>query len=228
MGMQIDFHAHILPRADHGSLSLACSLQQVSQAQEAGIDLLVATPHFYPQHDDLDEFLERRERTNRELLTALEGKKAPKILVGAEVHLQRGLEHLDKLEQLCVQGTDILLLELPPKVSIRQYEQTLDDLLYEKKLQIVLAHIDRYDPGIIDTLMDLGCYGQLNAEPFCRILSRTKAMTWAGCSRVVAFGSDIHGVGVGYKDFLAAKKRMGEDYDCIMERCEAFLEERRR
>ena len=59
----IDFHAHILPGADHGSDGLETSLRQLALAEEAGVDTIVATPHFYPQSDSFSEFLRRRERT---------------------------------------------------------------------------------------------------------------------------------------------------------------------
>ena len=61
--LQIDFHAHLLPGADHGSDSLATSLRQVALAQEAGIGLLIATPHFYPRLESPGAFLERRAET---------------------------------------------------------------------------------------------------------------------------------------------------------------------
>ncbi|MEE3459824.1 MAG: CpsB/CapC family capsule biosynthesis tyrosine phosphatase, partial [Candidatus Faecousia sp.] len=41
----IDFHAHILPGADHGSDGLETSLRQLALAEEAGVDTIVATPH---------------------------------------------------------------------------------------------------------------------------------------------------------------------------------------
>jgi protein-tyrosine phosphatase len=46
MNRRIDFHCHVLPGADHGSDSLACSLSQMKKAAAAGIDVIVATPTF--------------------------------------------------------------------------------------------------------------------------------------------------------------------------------------
>lgn len=40
----MDFHAHILPGADHGSRDLDHSLRQLRAAKAVGVDTIVATP----------------------------------------------------------------------------------------------------------------------------------------------------------------------------------------
>ena len=40
-----DFHAHILPGADHGSDGMETSLTQLALAEAAGVDTIIATPH---------------------------------------------------------------------------------------------------------------------------------------------------------------------------------------
>lgn len=221
--MHIDFHAHVLPAADHGSDSLETSLRQVELARQAGIDALAATPHFYPNLEPLSVFLERRDRTELRLREALP-ENAPKLLIASEAHLCRGMEQIDGLEQLCFRGTNVLLLELPHDFSVRAYEQTLDSLQYGKKLDIVLAHIDRYSDYTVDFLLSLGFKAQLNAESFCRLRTRKRSMFWATeLENVVALGSDIHGCETGYRDFLKMKERLGETYDLIMARTKALL-----
>lgn len=221
--MDIDFHAHILPEADHGSDSLETSLRQVELARQASIDVIAATPHFYPRHESLSDFLERRTRTELRLREALPDS-APRILVAAEVTLCRWMEHIEGLEQLCFPGTNVLLLELPYDFSVRAYEQTLDSLQYEKKLDIVLAHIDRYPDSTVDFLLDLGFKAQINAESFCRFRTRRRSMAWATeLNSVVALGSDIHGCRIGYRDFLKMQDRLGETYNTIMSRTQDLL-----
>lgn len=221
--MNIDFHAHILPNADHGSDSLETSLRQVKLARRARIQVLAATPHFYPNLESLPAFLERREQAERRLREALP-PSAPKIIVAAEAHLCRGMEDIEGLEQLCFRGTNVLLLELPHDFSVRAYEQTLDSLLYGKKLEIVLAHIDRYPSSTIDFLLELGFKAQINASSFCRFWTRRRSMRWAAeLESVVALGSDIHGCEVGYRDFIQMKKRLGETYGVIMDRTQKLL-----
>lgn len=221
--MNIDFHAHILPCADHGSDSLETSLRQVELARQAGIDVLAATPHFYPKREYLSDFLTRRRETELRLREALP-ENAPSILVASETQLCRGMEDVDGLEQLCFPGTNVLLLELPRDFSVRAYEQTLDILQYEKKLKIVLAHIDRYSDTTVDFLLDLGFQAQINAESFCRFRTKKRSMRWASeLDCVVALGSDMHGCNTGYRDFLKMKEKLGTTYDVIMGRTQALL-----
>ena len=41
-----DFHSHVLPGADHGSDSVETSERQLELVDGAGIDRVVAAPHF--------------------------------------------------------------------------------------------------------------------------------------------------------------------------------------
>ena len=62
--MKYDFHAHILPGADHGSRSPEDTEAQLTTLGECGVAHVAATPHFYPDvWDSADSFLTfRRER----------------------------------------------------------------------------------------------------------------------------------------------------------------------
>lgn len=220
--MFIDFHSHILPAADHGSSNLETSLKQVALARAAGVEVLVATPHFYPRYDSAAKFLDRRAETAELLRSALPAD-APKLLVGGEIQLCRGLERMPELEKLCIEGTNVLLLELPPTFSMQHYEQTLDALLYERKLQVVLAHIDRYNSSVIDLLLDIGFRGQLNLDAFSSWRRKKQALQWAKSPCIVALGSDLHGVKTGYSHLPKAQKLLGADFDEIMTRTHALL-----
>ena len=41
--MRIDFHAHIIPHADHGSSSVESAIKQLEEAKKAEVDYIVAT-----------------------------------------------------------------------------------------------------------------------------------------------------------------------------------------
>lgn len=220
--MNIDFHAHILPKADHGSDSLETSLRQVALAREAGIDLLAATPHFYPGRDTVEAFLQRRAQTFQALTAKLD-KSAPRLILGAEVQLCRGIDRMEEIEQLCFAGTRVLLLELPPDFRFKLFAQTLDALHYDRKLTIVFAHVDRYAPDVTNALLDAGFLGQLNASALCRMFQKKRCLQWAQTDSIVALGSDIHGTDTGYTEFLRAKARLGSLYDTIMQRTEALF-----
>ncbi|MBQ1406092.1 MAG: hypothetical protein IIZ00_07780, partial [Oscillospiraceae bacterium] len=157
----IDFHAHILPGADHGSDGLETSLRQLALAEEAGVDTIVATPHFYPQSDSFSEFLRRRERTASELINRYSGPI--RILLGAEVHMCVGLDHLPGIEELCVSGTGVILSELTFHGYAGNMGETFDRM-QDDGLIPILAHVDRYDPNVIENYFSLGVQGQVNAD----------------------------------------------------------------
>lgn len=219
--MNIDFHAHILPKADHGSDGLETSLRQVALAGEAGIQILAATPHFYPGSDTAEAFLERRSRCLKELTAGL-GKDGPELLLGAEVQVCRGLNHLPQISELCFCGTNVLLLELSPDFRFSQFERTVEALRYDCKLQVVIAHVDRY-PDLAEPLLDAGFVGQLNASSLCTLFKKKRLYEWIESGSIVALGSDLHGAETGYRDFLQAKKKLGSLYAEIMGRTQALL-----
>ena len=203
----VDFHAHILPGADHGSASLETSLAQLALAAEGGVTHIVATPHFYPDRHSVDEFLSRRERSYTELLAAM-GSHHPRVALSAEVLICDGIERLEGLEQLCVRGTNTLLLELPFSVFKNEYCESVFRLI-KRGFNVVLAHVDRYSPEDIDKLADVGAAMQLNAHAFDGIFVPSSVKRWLKSGQVIALGSDIHGADKNaYVRFSKAKKRI--------------------
>ena len=71
MPMVVDFHSHLLPLVDDGSKSIDESIALLRMEAEQGIRRVIATPHFYPQHDSPERFLKRREMAERELREAM-------------------------------------------------------------------------------------------------------------------------------------------------------------
>ena len=214
--MLIDFHSHILPGADHGSDKLATSLKQLELANEAGVGTIVATPHFYPHKMTLESFLKRRDKCYSELVEAYEGPV--NIRLGCEVLACRGLERMEGLEQLCVNGTNVLLLEMPSSKWSSSLIDTVIELDDDPRFNVVLAHIDRYDISWVKPFIDYGVNCQINAVAMTKMFSRKKYLNLIDQGAVVALGSDIHGTEIGYKQYLAAVKYMGDKTDIVMKR----------
>ncbi len=217
-----DFHAHVLPKADHGSSSLEMSLQQLSLAAAAGITTLVATPHFYPQKESGEEFLQRRAAAYALLK---ESTDAPiQLRLGAEVHFCVGLDHLEELEEMCVDGTGVLLVELPYSRLSGEAIRTLQRLRDLPWLTPVLAHVDRYDPEQISALFSLGLLGQVNADALCHISGRRRLCRWIDEGHIVALGSDIHGTSIGYKNYCRAVTYLGDRAALLMQRTAELIQ----
>ena len=188
---KVDFHAHILPGADHGSDSTETSLVQLEYANEVGVTRIVATPHFYPHRHTLDAFIKRRYDAYSSLMSVYNGNIDIKL--GAEVLLCEGLENLEGLEKLCLEGTDFILIELPFSEFRESYVDTVRKI-QRRGLKVILAHVDRYPVSDIEKLLDIGVkYLQVNAEGMAKFFKPKKIFEWAKYGNVVALGSDIHG-----------------------------------
>jgi protein-tyrosine phosphatase len=204
----IDFHAHILPHADHGSSSAEMSLAQLNLAKRAGIGTIIATPHFYPDRHDIHDFLKRRDQA----YTALDAinDTGIKIVLGAEVLLCEGLAHLDQLEKLTVAGTRVLLVEMPDHPWPDRVVEALGHIASERGLTQVLAHVDRYPKQDIEILFAQGLIGQVNAGAVCALLTRQRVLRWVEQGHIVALGSDIHQLSNAYQYYKRAMRVLGK------------------
>ena len=170
----IDFHTHILPGIDDGAHDISMTEAMLRAEAEQGVTAVYATPHFYAQRRSVQRFLERREGSlakARELVASAKGKgeNFPEIIAGAEVYYFNGIGRAEHLEHLCIEGTDILLLEMPFCQWDSSMYRDVKDILSRRQLRIVLAHVDRYhglqkDRENWDRITGLPLTMQLNTE----------------------------------------------------------------
>ena len=220
----IDFHAHILPGADHGSSSLETTLFQLRCAKEYNVNHVIATPHFYPQSHSVDDFLNLRALAYEKLSPTLDGS-LPKVTKGAEVLICDGIERLRGLDKLCVDNTNIILLELPFSVFKTEYCDSVYRLIKDG-YDVILAHVDRYPKEHIEMLLDVGAKCQINAAALSGLIVPRHIKEWIKYGRVVALGSDIHNADKNaYKRFDKAKSRILKyGYSEIFEDFSRFIE----
>lgn len=219
----VDFHSHILPRADHGSSSVETSLAQLDLAKKAGVSRIIATPHFYPHKHTLEQFLTRRAESAEALFRAAP-KDSPVVKLGAEVLLCQGLENFAGLESLCLGGTKYILLELPFSDFREEYCTTVRKIM-KSGIEVILAHVDRYSKENIESMYDVGVRKfQLNAESLCGIFKQKHLLEWAREGLVVALGSDIHGADKkAYHRFEKAKKALGDSLSVMKEKSDEIF-----
>lgn len=220
----IDFHSHILPRVDHGSSGMTETTKQLQIVSSADVDIIVATPHFYPNADSPESFLQKVQAAAEQIQSS--DAPALNLCLGAEVLYCNRLEQMDGLEKLCIRGTDVLLLEAPLDNWNDAFFDTVEALL--TRFTVVLAHIDRYvrvQEKELRTLMEMGALAQINGYAFSSLTTRKKLKPFLEADCVVALGSDLHGTDTkAYAQFLAAQKRLGNTFDSIMARSAALLE----
>ena len=214
----IDFHAHILPHMDHGSGRAATASDQLAIIQQAGVTKVCATSHFYPQDILPEVFLGERRKSLEAALRAYGYGPRPRILLGAEVLICQGLENMEGLRDLCIDGTDILLLEMP-----FTHEDWGHDLyrtvheIREQGITPVLAHVERYPRESIERLFDMGLYGQMNCNSLTKLFKPKHLLCWVEDGKIVAFGSDLHGHDPkSYAPFIKVMNTYKEHADRIM------------
>ncbi len=213
--MYVDFHSHVLPGADHGSLSLKTSLAQLRHAKEAGVDTIVATPHFYIEEDTVESFLERREKAFETL--SENNSSGIRIIKGAEVQLAIGISELPNLEKLCIGDTKYILLEFPEEPWPYWIFDFVSDIIEKRGLTPIIAHIDRYSERGREKLLSLPVKFQMNAEATLGFgKAKRDNLNLIRDGKIHVFGSDTHGSGEkSYKDFSKAIKKIGPSFDRI-------------
>lgn len=194
----IDFHSHILPGIDDGSRNVEMSLNMLHMAAEQSVDIMVATPHFYASRRSVEEFVERRQNayeTLKEYLT----DDLPAVKLGAEVAFFPGISRAGKIDALTLEGTNLLLLEMPFAPWTDAEMQEVKSLIKAEKYRLVLAHLERYmaipeNRRKIEELQKLPVYIQVNAESFLKWRKRKVLSKMVDTSLRYLLGSDCHGI----------------------------------
>ncbi|MCL2637626.1 MAG: hypothetical protein FWD48_04570 [Oscillospiraceae bacterium] len=197
---RIDFHSHILPDMDDGARTIAESLSMLKILKNDGVETVVATPHLYLHRESVNDFFKHRERSARVLMRAIEEEKAkgieyPKIVLGAEIYFTQGLENLP-LKDLCIEGTDYFMLELPYAAFTRTFLNSLSNFIYSCEQKIILAHIERYfdfsDPKMVAQVLAHGLTSQVNCDSLISARTRKVTLKLIESGDIGLLGTDLH------------------------------------
>ena len=213
----IDFHSHILPGIDDGSRNVKMSLGMIEELSRQGVDTICATSHFYITQRTPEHFLERRQEAY-ELLEPVLPDDAPRILLGAEVLYFPGISRMEELPSLCLEGSDLLLLEMPFSAWQEYWIRELYDLARSGEFTILLAHIERYysqqPREVWDQLLDLDVLMQSNADYFLQpdsifhFRNGTKALKLLKEHRIHLLGTDTHNLTSRPPHMAEARKKI--------------------
>ena len=193
----LDLHTHILPEIDDGSQSVAESVEMLRMLKAQGIGTVVATPHFEVHFDTPESFLKRRQKAFSALSAATEGLDLPDVILGAEVEYFWGVSRMDRLMDLRIAGTRLLLLEMPVTPWTDGMVKEIIGLASFSGFKVVLAHVERYlklvRPRVLKELALNGVYMQINASFINEGRTRRRALKMLKCGLVQFIGSDAHG-----------------------------------
>lgn len=192
----IDFHTHVLPEIDDGSRSSEESHAILKQQKAAGTKAIVASSHFYPDKD-LETFVQQRS----EALSKIQeyGQELGiEIRTAAEVLLSVDTWKLEGLEQLAIEGTHYILLEMPYSHWSEWVYTSVAKIKESTGLIPIIAHVERYDtvmenPNCLQPFLDMGCIIQVNTVSLHKQSTRRKLtckLVKHGFAHVL--GSDVH------------------------------------
>lgn len=208
--MLTEYHCHILPGIDDGADSVETSLQMAEMMRSQGVDRIIATPHFYAHNEkSISEFIKKRQSAFESIKDSM---AIQDVHLGAEVAIEHGISELPDIEKLAVEGTRIILLELP----YRAYEKWMSEEIYniaaEYKLKVMLAHVHRYLPYYsrdeIETILSSRSILQINNEAFANWKERRLARKVMAEHTHFAFGSDAHNLSGRKPNWDLLKKRV--------------------
>lgn len=216
----VDIHSHILPKMDDGSKSVEESMAMLKASAEQGVSVIAATPHFYPWENSPEEFLRRRERSAGMLKKAWESD-LPKIRLGAEVGYFDGVSQAEEIKELCIEGTNLLLLEMPFRAWTDRMATEVKALQIKFGVRVILAHVERYlhfqKTSIWEEMLQMELLAQCNAEFFIGWKTRRRALSMLKEGEVHLIGSDCHNMKSRVPNMARALKIIGKDGCKILE-----------
>ena len=226
----IDSHTHILPRMDDGARSSEQSIAMLRAEAAQGVDTVVLTPHFYAAREKLSDFLTRRAASYARLCEVVEQQpdrdQLPKLLLGAEVAWYPSLVQDESLRQLCIEGTNLLLIEPSMARWDPSFVRRIYDLIGCCGIVPIIAHIDRYfsgqRPEDLRSVFALNIPIQISASALTSFWTRKKALRTIKSGVAMVLISDCHDTDRRPPDLAAAReviaRRLGADMLSEMDR----------
>lgn len=141
----LDIHSHILTSVDDGAKDMQTAVELLELSKQQGVTHIIATPHFYPDSDNAEEFNEAVQNAYVELKNETADRDLPTVYLGCELRYFSGMGKSRAIKQFVIYGTNYLLLELPYGEPItKTVLQDIIDISEKQGLYPILAHIERY------------------------------------------------------------------------------------
>lgn len=208
----IDFHCHLLQGIDDGSRSVETSINILERSREQGVRTIIATPHFYASKMSIDSFLKNRKSAYEELAAEVRGGGShfigddglsdglPKLLIGAETAFFDNMSVAERVGDLTIQGTNILMVEMPFVDWQESHLREIEKL--SSRYTVIIAHIERFmnrrNKRSINELLEMSktlpIRIQVNAEAFDDRKLRRKLIKMFASGEAHMLGSDCHGM----------------------------------
>lgn len=208
-----EYHCHILPGIDDGAKDVETSLAMIEMMRAQGVERIVATSHFYAHREkSVAEFLKKRQAA----FDKIRDKAAVKeIYLGAEVAIENGISELADIEKLAVEGTRMILLELPYRAYSKWMSEEIYNIGAEFNLKVMLAHVHRYleyySKDELEGILSTKAVMQINNEAFAGWREKKLVKRIIADEKRFAFGSDAHNLDDRKPNWDLLKKKVKPD-----------------
>lgn len=172
MNGYLDIHSHILPGIDDGSDSYETTMTMLQQAWKEGIRYMVATPHYYPGHENAEPEVISKVFQNI-CKSASEQFHGLQLMLGNEIYYKDEVPSLLKQKKLfSLNGSRYILVEFNVYSEYSRIYYAVKKLVLDGYYPI-LAHVERYSclykqEQLVEELVALGAYVQVNADTFLK------------------------------------------------------------
>lgn len=211
--MTIDFKAHIMPGMDKTCKSRIDTIRRLMAAKDAGVDLLVAAPVYDPDECSVEEFLDRRRRSE-DILGSLMNDELPEIMTAAMVKHSDKLLTAEGLDRLCF-GNRCFILNMRGSSWDDTTEAVLRRLTERLRMNVILADTSEDVLKYSDRLQQLGAHIMLELADIHHKKQIRAYLPLIGSGLVCAIGSDWAS-DAPYRFMRKTKRRMDEAFDTVM------------
>ena len=211
----IDFHTHILPGIDDGAKDEEESRAMLEMLSEQGVFEVCLTPHYISYKEPLEAFLCKRAEAV-EKIEDYADELGIRLFIAAEVSLTKELSRINEAKELCVEGTRLMLVEIPAGMTKEDLIYNIERLINSLGVIPVIAHIERYEKALyskklLEYLLELGCLTQitLSALKFGGWRKKRKMLKLLRTGKIHFVGTDCHN--------LSSRPPVFADYIDILE-----------
>lgn len=209
----IDFHSHILPNIDDGSISIEETVKMLEEAQKVGFTKIISTSHY------IEGYYESDEKERLDLLKNLkENFQDIELYLGNEIYIAENMIQLVKDKKAStINNSKYILFELPMNTKTMLTKEMVYRIIENGNIPII-AHPERYgyvqdNPECVEELAEMGAMFQANYGSILGMYGEKAKKTVKKLLKqdlIQFLGSDVHRTNQIYPLIPKAIKKMSK------------------
>jgi protein-tyrosine phosphatase len=193
MNGYIDFNSEILANPENETQFIKKAENILKILQDAKIKTVVSTTKFEAS-DDIEKYLDSRQKAYNILEKNFKDKNYPKILLGSEVVFSEDIIGINDINKLCIADTKYIMMTLPKEGYSEEIFTGLQKLIISKNVYPVVACIEKYvDTYSIEQIKKLSSHGilmQVSCQAIVNRATRRLALDLLNKGIAQIIGSD--------------------------------------